>query len=97
MAANDPPACSAQVSPGAWNSFARWAPTVGSDAAGNKYYWLTFSSKRDGSMNSKLYLTAVVVPRSGPLQTFGAVYMWNQPEESNHTPSWDQLKNFPIP
>jgi len=46
LVANDPPACTAQTSPGVLNSWPKWSPTVETDAAGNKYYFLVFSSAR---------------------------------------------------
>jgi len=48
LKANDPPACSAdaEVSPGVINSWPKWSPIVNSDSAGNKYYFLVFSSAR---------------------------------------------------
>jgi Tol biopolymer transport system component len=46
LAANDPPACSGQTSPGVLNSWPKWSPSVETDAAGNKYYFLVFSSAR---------------------------------------------------
>lgn len=50
LAANDPPsnssACPNEQSPGVLNSWPKWSPSGSSDAAGNKYYWLIFSSGR---------------------------------------------------
>jgi hypothetical protein len=48
LKANDPSTCSAdaQVSPGVINSWPKWSPIVNTDAAGNKYYFLVFSSAR---------------------------------------------------
>jgi hypothetical protein len=46
LKANDAPACTAQVSPGLLNSWPKWSPSVETDAAGNKYYFLVFSSAR---------------------------------------------------
>lgn len=50
LAANDPPsnsaACPSEQSPGVINSWPKWSPSGSSDAAGNQYYWLIFSSGR---------------------------------------------------
>ncbi len=46
LKANDPPACSGETSPGVLNSWAKWSPIVSTDTAGNKYYFLIFSSAR---------------------------------------------------
>jgi hypothetical protein len=45
LAANDPPACSAQRSPGILNSWPKWAPNVKS-VDGSNYYFVIFSSAR---------------------------------------------------
>jgi hypothetical protein len=93
LAANDPPTCSGQSSPGMTNSWPKWAPAV-TTTGGKRYYWLTFSSRRGASGNPQLYVTPVVddgVTRT----TYPALYLWNQPaDEKNHTPAWD---NFNIP
>ena len=46
LQANTPPACTNEASPGVLNSWPKWSPTVETDAAGNKYYFLVFSSAR---------------------------------------------------
>ena len=46
LQANTPAACTGQTSPGVLNSWPKWSPTVETDAAGNKYYFLIFSSAR---------------------------------------------------
>ncbi|HEY1534545.1 MAG TPA: hypothetical protein VGF76_11015 [Polyangiaceae bacterium] len=46
LQANSPPACTGETSPGALNSWPKWSPTVETDSAGNKYYFLVFSSAR---------------------------------------------------
>ena len=52
---------------------------------------LTFSSTRLVG-HPQLYVTPVVDDGSGTLQTFPALYLWNQPpDEANHTPAWDNL------
>jgi hypothetical protein len=92
IAANTPPACSGQASPGVQNSWPKWAPATGV-VGGKTYYWLTFSSTRLVG-HPQLYVTPVVDDGSGTLQTFPALYLWNQPpDEKNHTPAWD---NFSI-
>jgi hypothetical protein len=87
--ANAPPACSGDVSPGAYNSWPKWSPIVRS-SGGKKYYFLIFSSARespgmvkDASGNpttspmSQLYMTALVDDGSA-LTSYGAAYLWNQ-------------------
>jgi WD40-like Beta Propeller Repeat len=92
IAANDPPACTAKVSPGVTNSWPKWAPGA-SDDSGKRYYWLTFSSTRATAGNPQLYVTPVVDDGT-QLVTYPALYLWNQPAtENNHTPAWD---NFSI-
>jgi hypothetical protein len=111
LVANDPPACAGQTSPGIINSWIRWSPSVVNDSNnGNTYYWLIFSSARDypgafivpanayspqDTRASQLYMTGVVVDKQGNIQTYPAVYVWNQdPTTSNLTPAWN---NFQIP
>lgn len=105
LAANDPPACSGLVSPGITNSWPKWSPEAQTATNGKKYYWLIFSSSRDGytiqklpqKKASQLYV-AGVVQDGATLTTYTGVYLWNQPTtESNHTPAWDVFKLPPIP
>ncbi len=99
LAANDPPKCPGQpASPGVNNTWAKWSPEVAT-ANGNTYYWLIFSSWRQGAKDAngspiaQLYMTAIVKPEAGPIQTYPAVYLWNQPANvSNFTPAWDVFK-----
>lgn len=96
LAANDPPACSGQVSPGVTNSWPKWGPTALS-ANGSTYYWLVFSSTRSVAGNPQLYITSVV-ETGGTIATHGSIYLWNQPAtEGNHTPAWDTFKVPPVP
>jgi hypothetical protein len=107
LAANDPPQCSGAASPGVTNSWPKWSPSVCS-ANGKKYYWIIFSSSRFGNKfdptklknggnvtTSQLYITAVVDDGAGKLTTYPALYLWNQPlqsngtNQSNHTPAWE--------
>lgn len=77
LSANDPVACSGELSPGVHNSWPKWSPQVGV-ADGKRYYFLIFSSSRaypgafelprspytPGSLSSKasqLYMAAIVV------------------------------------
>jgi hypothetical protein len=99
LAANDPPMCPGQPkSPGVNNTWAKWSPEV-SSANGSTYYWLIFSSWRQGAKDAngdpiaQLFMTAIVKPEVGPLQTYPAVYLWNQPANiANFTPAWDVFK-----
>ena len=97
LAGNDAAACqTATVSPGLTNDWPKWSPQA-TTAGGKTYYWLTFSSKRTGSSNAQLYITAVVVDEVGQITTYPALYLWNQPSsEGNHTPSWDDFAIPPI-
>ena len=121
LRANDPPACSAQTSPGVINSWPKWSPSVmtvqpNTDEFGpgvRKYYWLIFSSARkypgqfqlprtqyspDDTRSSQLYMTALVLRENGKVETYPAVYLWNQdPATSNLTPAWDEFKIPPVP
>ena len=87
LAANDPPACSGQASPGIANSWPKWAPAV--TTVGTKtYYWMAFSSHRLTG-TPQIFVTAIVVD-GGVITTYPAFHMWNQPiAENNHTPAWD--------
>jgi hypothetical protein len=97
LKANDPPACSGKTSPGITNSWPKWSPeaqTIG----GKTYYWLIFSSRRSEAGRPQLYITGVVTTPGAPPATYGALYLWNQPEaENNHTPAWDVFKIPPTP
>lgn len=91
LAANDPPACSGQTSPGVLNSWPKWAPEVQS-VDGRRYYWISFSSSRRAS-RPQLYVGAVVVEKDGTVKTYKALYLWNQPSaDGNHTAAWDVFK-----
>ncbi|HTB72630.1 MAG TPA: hypothetical protein VK762_05285 [Polyangiaceae bacterium] len=89
--ANDPPACTGVTSPGITNSWAKWSPQV-TTCSGKTYYWVIFSSSRDGVLfnsanlmsggmvpTSQLYVTAVVDDGTGALTSYPALYIWNQP------------------
>jgi len=54
LVANDSPMCAGQTSPGVLNSWPKWSPTVETDSAGNKYYFLVFSSARHYDEQFKL-------------------------------------------
>jgi hypothetical protein len=93
LAANDPPACTNQGSPGITNSWPKWSPST-RNVGGKTYYFLIFSSARqyDGQFtltdpwgetgpatSSQLYLASIVVDdASGEITTYPAVYLWNQ-------------------
>jgi hypothetical protein len=99
LAANDPPACTQQMSPGVTNSWPKWSPSVGRASGGRTFYWLVFSSTRDPLNGNapQLYVTAIEVV-GGATLTYGALYLWNQPEsEHNHTPAWDYFQIPPPP
>jgi WD40-like Beta Propeller Repeat len=110
LAANDPPACSGQSSPGIINSWPKWSPSV-QTANGKQYYFMIFSSARQfpeqfnlpkdqyspaDTRASQLYMTAVVV-ENGKATTYPAVYLWNQTKNtSNLTPAWDEFQIPPV-
>jgi hypothetical protein len=49
LQANDPPSCEGTPSsPGVTNSWPKWSPDVETCADGNTYYWIVFSSTREG-------------------------------------------------
>ena len=99
LAANDPPQCPGQmVSPGINNTWAKWSPDVAMAPNGDLYYWVIFSSWRQGMVDSngspiaQLFMTVIVRTELG-LHTYPAVYLWNQrPDVSNFTPAWDVFK-----
>lgn len=94
LAANDPPACSMEKSPGVLNSWPKWSPRVRADG-GKSYYFLIFSSARKypdkfdipraqytpptlDTRSSQLYMAAFVVDEAGKIKSYPAVYLWNQ-------------------
>jgi hypothetical protein len=105
LAANTPPTCSGKVSPGINNHWAKWSPEVQPSQAG-KYYWLIFSSNRaglaDGTSSkgraikmSQLYLAPIFVDEVGTVNSYPAIYLWNQHQDRvNITPAWE---TFDIP
>lgn len=126
LAANDPPACTGETSPGVTNSWPKWSPTVrggpeNSAHAGKLYYFLLFSSTRQAPRlpgitsgpASQLYLATIVQLPGGQLETYPAMYLWNQGFEitnatsdppgvtpiqtSNLTPAFDEFVIPPRP
>ncbi len=104
--ANAPVACLNQTSPGVINSWPKWSP-LPITTGGRTYYWLIFSSAREAPFvrpadctydrrASQLYLTAVVVDANNTIQTYPAVYIWNQAPTSNHPPAWDVFHIPPV-
>ena len=69
------------------------------ETSGNRtYYWLIFSSWRQGDHYAtggpiaQLYLTAVTMDEINIQTNYPAIYLWNQPAtSSNHTPAWDRF------
>jgi len=111
IAANDPPACGTEKSPGVLNSWAKWSPGV-KTADGKIYYWLIFSSARaypgqfmlagggnSDHRSSQLYMTGVVEDvATHELTTYDGVYLWNQdPKTTNLTPAWDEFEIPEVP
>ena len=106
LAANDPPACSGEKSPGVINSWPKWSPAV-KTADGKNFYWLIFSSGRKypdqfqlggagggDHRSSQLYMTGVIEDATThELTTFAGVYLWNQDgKTTNLTPAWDEFE-----
>ncbi|WP_437484397.1 hypothetical protein WME75_44725 [Sorangium sp. So ce1014] len=90
--------------PGIHNSWPRWSPET-TTVDGKTYYWVIFSSSRDGytlhkdanKKASQLYVTGVVVEGT-TVRTYPSIYLWNQTTgTSNHTPAWDVFKIPPAP
>jgi hypothetical protein len=92
LMANDPKECTAVTSPGVGNSWPKWSPSV-LMSGGTKYYWLTFSSKRQPGATPQIYVAPVTVDANNVVTSYPAVYLWNQPNtERNHTPAWDEFQ-----
>lgn len=92
LAANDPSACLGTRSPGVTNSWPRWAPAA-TVTNGRTFYWLAFSSTRGDGKLAQIYVTPVVVDRTGAVSTYPAIRLWNQSAgEANYGPSWTSLQ-----
>jgi hypothetical protein len=73
LSANNAAACQTALhSPGLTNDWPKWSPRT-TAANGKTYYWLTFSSKRMGTPNAQLYVTALVADGAGNLTTYPAL------------------------
>ncbi|HSC89141.1 MAG TPA: hypothetical protein VLC09_17785 [Polyangiaceae bacterium] len=111
LAANDPPVCSGQVSPGVINSWAKWSPDAIA-SAGVTYYWVVFSSARKydeqkdlvkdtwtpaalDARSSQLYVAAVAVAADGTITSYPATYIWNQTKDTSNLTP--AWKEFKIP
>jgi hypothetical protein len=111
VAANDPPACEgAPGSPGVTNSWPKWSPEAEA-CGGSTYYWLVFSSTREGvafnsgngnfksppdGPTSQLFIAGVVVDSSGTATTTPALYIWNQATRSASHNGDPQSNHTPI-
>ena len=105
LAANSPPSCTGKTSPGVNNHWAKWSPDVAGSGA-TRYYWMIFSSNRADIPSQKsstgrdikmsqLYLAPVVIDETQGINSYPAIYLWNQPITSvNTTPAWE---TFDIP
>jgi hypothetical protein len=112
LVANDPPACEGvSPSPGVTNSWPKWSPDVESCPDGKTYYWLVFSSTREGlpfnangtnfksqpdGPTSQLYIAGLSVDASGAVATYPAVYIWNQATHSAAHGGDPQSNHTPI-
>jgi hypothetical protein len=97
LLANDPAQCTQLTSPGVQNTWPKWAPGPSQGTDGKTYYWVTFSSSRSPLAPGKqqLYVSGIVMdPSTKTVQTFPAIYLWNQEQTVNNLiPAWD---NFAI-
>ena len=112
LAANDPPTCLDAPSPGVTNSWPKWSPSVQTCSDGLTYYWLIFSSSRDGNTfnlnnfkqprpstplpTSQLYLTALTIDKNNAITTYPAVFIWNQPAASAQFANSNQSNHTPV-
>jgi hypothetical protein len=109
-----PPACANPFPMGAQNTLPKWAPnplgpgldgggapTPQVDAAGNTFYWITFSSIRsplaeiNASTNKpkqQLYVAGIVVDKQGTVHPYAPIYLWNQSYQVNNLiPAWGEF------
>ncbi|HEY2902204.1 MAG TPA: hypothetical protein VGL59_16605, partial [Polyangia bacterium] len=111
LKANTPPACTGKKTPGVNNHWGRWSPRI-TTVGGKNVYWMLFSSYRsdippsgftdpdtgDVVQITQLYVTAVVQDSAGQIQTYPAIYLWNQPITTiNATPIWEDIQIPPVP
>jgi hypothetical protein len=112
LAANDPVACTGFAAGTLQNTWPKWAPNpldangkpvAQRDAAGNTYYWITFSSTRSpqaatdpnngGKRKQQLYVAGVVVAADGTIKTYAPIYLWNQDFTVNNLiPAWGEFQ-----
>lgn len=108
LAANDPPRCTGQRSPGIINSWPKWSPEQ-HESEGKQYYWLIFSSARayrgqftlerdeyspEKTDSSQLYVAPVVVEGT-TITSYPALYLYNQTTNTtNLTPAWDRFESL---
>ncbi len=125
LRANDPVACSGETSPGVLNSWSKWSPKVRSQGGRDYYFLVfssarsypekfdipraPYTPKTLDTRSSQLYMAAVVVDKTGKIETYPAVYLWNQDillqaggttkavASSNLTPAWAEFDLPPIP
>ncbi|HVR61663.1 MAG TPA: hypothetical protein VMU50_07170 [Polyangia bacterium] len=106
LKANTPAACTGKKSPGVNNHWGRWSPRI-TAAAGKRVYWMLFSSYRsdippstfidqetgDAVQITQMYVTAIVQHDNGQIDTYPAIYLWNQPTTTiNATPIWEDIE-----
>jgi len=116
LKANDPVACTGATPNAVQNTWPKWAPNPldpstmkpvpQKDAAGNTYYWLTFSSIRNplsppdpankNKRRQQLYVVGVVAGPGGAINaSYAPIYLWNQDFNVNNLiPAWEE---FSIP
>lgn len=120
LKSNDP-ACASEGTAGSlYNSWAKWSPSTASDESGRTFYFLIFSTSRNSpfalnrgngrtSPASQLYMATIVKNVDGSIESYPAIYLWNQNTlvdaegnatelgTNNVTPAWDQFKIPPVP
>lgn len=76
-------------------------PSPQTDAAGNQYCWLVFSSIRrptaapdptnGNKRKAQVYVAGVVVDGTGSITSYAPLYLWNQdPTLNNFLPDWSR-------
>jgi hypothetical protein len=109
LAANDPPACSGESSPGVGNTWPRWSPRV-TEVEGRRYYFLVFSSRRQspfaisGNPNGafrlapQLYLASLVENADGSVESYPAIFLHGQTAiaEAGETTAFSRAGVMPV-
>ncbi len=121
LASNDPSCPSEGTAGMLYNSWAKWSPSFAmDDGSGRTFYFLIFSTSRNSpfalnrgnartSPASQLYMATIVKNADGSIESYPAIYLWNQNNlvdaegnltalgTNNVTPAWDEFKIPPVP